>query len=215
MIGLTGQGIGKVAENYGKGKEMAKQISDGRKFVYYLGLALMTIGGLLFASVFVTAAMHFGDPEGMMSFQDETQPKIFEKLGIEHGNIRWEDNSNSLRIHFGKPTGFNSMAQSMMFRAFGGIGLIVIGAILRGIGAQGLAGSGVVLNPEKAREDLEPYSRMAGGMVEDALQETSLHPGGLGGSGGSPAKVVMIKCPACGKLNEEDSKFCRECGQKL
>jgi hypothetical protein len=191
---------------------MVQKISDERKVVYYLGLALMTIGGFLFASVFVTFATHFGDPEGLMSSQENAQPKILEKLGIEHGRIQWEDNSNSLHIRFGKSTGFNSMAQSLMFRAFGGMGLVVLGAILRGVGAKGLAGSGVVLNPEKAREDLEPYSRMAGGMVEDALQETSLHPGG---SGGSPAKVVMIKCPACGKLNEEDSKFCRECGQKF
>jgi uncharacterized membrane protein YvbJ len=27
--------------------------------------------------------------------------------------------------------------------------------------------------------------------------------------------VVMLKCPACGKLNEDDSKFCQECGRAL
>jgi hypothetical protein len=32
---------------------------------------------------------------------------------------------------------------------------------------------------------------------------------------GQPQKVVMIKCPACGKLNEEDSRFCQECGRKM
>lgn len=31
------------------------------------------------------------------------------------------------------------------------------------------AGSGVILDPEKAKEELEPFSRMAGGMVKDAL----------------------------------------------
>ncbi|MBN2211735.1 MAG: zinc-ribbon domain-containing protein [Sedimentisphaerales bacterium] len=33
--------------------------------------------------------------------------------------------------------------------------------------------------------------------------------------GGEPEKVIMIKCRSCGKLNEEDSKFCQECGKPL
>lgn len=93
--------------------------------------------------------------------------------------------------------------------AFGGFGLLILGAIIRSIGARGLAGAGVVLDPEKAREELEPYSRMAGGMLKDALEEVKP------GLEGKPERVVMIKCPACGKLNEEDSKFCRECGKKF
>ena len=32
---------------------------------------------------------------------------------------------------------------------------------------------------------------------------------------GSPEKVIMIKCRNCEKLNEEDSKFCQECGKPL
>ena len=52
-----------------------------------------------------------------------------------------------------------------MFRAIAGMGLLIVGGIVRGIGARGLAGSGVVLDPDKAHEELEPYSRMAGGMV--------------------------------------------------
>src|ERR1051326_1478937 len=88
-----------------------------------------------------------------------------------------------------------------------GMGLMLLGAIVRGIGARGLAGSGVVLDPEKARKDLEPYSRMAGGMVKDALDEANLRPAK------QPQRVVMIKCSSCGRLNEEDSKFCQECGK--
>ena len=99
--------------------------------------------------------------------------------------------------------------RSMMFRAFGGMALIFIGGIVSNIGARGVAGSGVVLDPGKAREELEPYTRMAGGMVKDALDEADVH------LGGKLERVVMIKCSACGKLNEEDSKFCQECGQKF
>ena len=50
---------------------------------------------------------------------------------------------------------------------------------------------------------------MAGGMVKDALEEADLN------LGGKPERVIMIKCRNCGKLNEEDSKFCQECGEKI
>lgn len=147
---------------------MAKQISEGRKAAYYIGMGLILIGALSFASTFVTFAMHFGD------FNN-----------------------------------FESHAKSEMFRAFGGMALIIIGSLIRAAGAAGLAGSGAVLDPERAREDLEPYSRMVGGMVKDALEEVKP------GAGAKPEKVIMIKCPSCGKLNEEDSKFCQECGKQL
>jgi hypothetical protein len=147
---------------------MAKNISEERQMAYYLGGALMVIGGLLFFSVFITGAMNFG-------------------------------NFNN----------FEANARSSMFRAFGGMALLIIGGIIRGIGAKGLAGSGVVLDPDKARDELEPYSRMAGGMVKDAMDEAQIN------IGGKPERVVMIKCPACSTLNTEDSTFCKACGRKL
>jgi hypothetical protein len=150
---------------------MAKHISGERKAAYYLGTVLMGIGGLLFFSVFVTAAMNFGD------FSN-----------------------------------FDVNAKSSMFRAIGGMALLFVGGIIRSVGAQGLAGSGVVLDPNQARDELEPYSRMAGGMVKDALDEADVQ---LGGPKEAPGKVVMIRCLGCGKLNEEDSKFCQECGKKI
>jgi hypothetical protein len=147
---------------------MGRQISTGRKALYYVGMALIVLGCVSFASTFVTFAMHFGE------------------------------------FH-----NFESNARSIMFRAFGGMALMVVGAIILNLGAHGAAGSGVVLDPEQARNDLEPYSRMAGGMLKDALDEADLN------FGGRAERVVMIKCPACGKLNEEDSKFCQECGKEF
>ena len=49
-----------------------------------------------------------------------------------------------------------------------GMGLSVAGAVLRSVSARGIAGSGLKLDPEEARKDLKPWSRMAGGMLEDA-----------------------------------------------
>lgn len=95
-----------------------------------------------------------------------------------------------------------------------GMVLIAAGTVLRKVGARGLAGSGVVLDPERARDELEPYSRMAGGMLKDAIDETGLELGGQRAEANDepPAVVVKIKCRDCGQLNEEGSKFCQECG---
>ncbi|MFO0912979.1 MAG: zinc ribbon domain-containing protein [Pirellulales bacterium] len=40
---------------------MATRISEQRQAAYYIGLGLQILGGLLFASTFVTSFMHFGD----------------------------------------------------------------------------------------------------------------------------------------------------------
>jgi len=149
---------------------MARKISEERKTAYYVGMIIMVIGGLLFASVFV-----------------------------------------SFITNFGNFSNFESRGRSGMARGFIGMVLLIIGQFIRGVGARGLAGSGVILNPEKARGELEPYSRMTGGMVKDALDEADLTLGTKSG----PERVIMIKCPACKKLNEEDSKFCQECGKEI
>jgi len=89
---------------------------------------------------------------------------------------------------------------------FGAVGMVcmIVGMFLRTIGAHGLAGAGVVLDPQQSRQDLEPYSRMAGGMLKDALEEA-----------GVDAPVIKVRCQQCGKLNAEDAKFCQECGTKF
>ena len=94
---------------------MARHISYERKTAYYLGMGLMILGGILFASTFVTFAMRFGD------FSN-----------------------------------FESNAKSEMFRAFGGMALLIVGGIIRAIGARELAGSGVVLDPRQADRRLSP-----------------------------------------------------------
>lgn len=112
-------------------------------------------------------------------------------------------------MNFGNFDNFEENAKSGMFRALGGMALMIVGGIVRGIGALGVAGSGVKLDPQQAKEELEPYSRMAGGMIKDVLNEANTN------LGGKSERIIMVKCTACGKLNEEDSKFCQECGNKI
>jgi hypothetical protein len=125
------------------------------------------------------------------------------------GGIMFASTFVIFAANFGNFSHFNETAQSSMFLAFGGMALLVVGAIIRRVGARGLAGSGTVLDPDRARQELEPYSRMAGGMIHDVLDEADVN------LSGRPEKVIMVRCPSCGKLNEEDSKFCQECGKAL
>jgi len=120
-------------------------------------------------------------------------------------------------MNFGDFSNFEGKARSSMTRALVGMGLLIAGGIVRTVGARGLAGSGVVLDPEQAREELEPYSRMAGGMAKDALDEAGLGLGSKSDAESASGKepVVMLRCTSCKKLNEEDSKFCQECGAPI
>jgi hypothetical protein len=93
---------------------------------------------------------------------------------------------------------------AFMIRALVGMGLLVAGGVLRAIGARGLAGSGMVLDPERARDDLEPYARMAGGLVRDAAEESGLV---------RARPHLKLQCPACARLNEADARFCQGCGR--
>lgn len=66
--------------------------------------------------------------------------------------------------------GFGSFA----LRGVLGMGMMIFGAALMNVGSRGLAGSGVKLDPQQARRDLEPWARMAGGMAQDALDEANI-----------------------------------------
>ena len=101
---------------------------------------------------------------------------------------------------------------SFSSRALGGVVLIAAGRLIRMLGQRGAAGSGLILDPEQARRDLEPFSRQGGGMLRDALDEAEID---LGRASGGSESQIMVRCLACQTLNEEDSKFCRECGAPI
>jgi hypothetical protein len=94
------------------------------------------------------------------------------------------------------------------------MGLMVVGGILMSVGARGAAGSGLVLDPSRARQDLEPWSRMGGGMVQDALSEVNVVRKIEEGAA-HPQPQVKIRCRKCQALNDETAKFCNQCGAPL
>jgi hypothetical protein len=109
---------------------------------------------------------------------------------------------------FGDFNGFVARARSFGYRAFGGMALMIVGSILMSVGARGFAGSGILLNPDRTRRDLEPWSRMVGGVVDDALAEVDSDRGGT-------AAPVKIRCRQCQALNDENSKYCGHCGAAI
>lgn len=100
-----------------------------------------------------------------------------------------------------------------MGTAFVGFFLIVIGGFLMNLGRAGLSGSGVVLDPEGARQDLKPWNEAQGRMINDTLSQVDVlqqiahaH---------EPETVVKVRCPHCRELNDETQAFCGHCGEKL
>jgi hypothetical protein len=97
----------------------------------------------------------------------------------------------------------------------GFIGFILgaIGNIVMRIGAKGAAGSGLLLDPEQAREDLKPFNEAKGGMINDMINQIDVVDDIIKTS--HDKEIIKIKCRSCGALNDEDAKFCKGCGASL
>jgi hypothetical protein len=94
-----------------------------------------------------------------------------------------------------------------------GMVFIIAGGVVMNIGASGAAGSGLILDPDQAREDLRPFNEAKGGMINDVISNidvidklTNAH---------EEKEIIKIKCRGCGGLNDEDAKFCKGCGKEL
>ena len=111
---------------------------------------------------------------------------------------------------FGNFDGFDGRAASIGVRALGGIVLVLCGRLAMRIGTAGWAGSGRVLDPPRVRQDLELRSRMAGGVVGDALPELKRDR-----AGETTPPEVKVRCRSCQALNDEGAKFCNQCGATL
>lgn len=94
-----------------------------------------------------------------------------------------------------------------------GMVLIAAGFVVMNIGARGPAGSGVLLDPEKARENLKPFNEAKGGMINDVVSNIDAVQSITGHH--QEKKEIKIKCRSCGTLNDEDAKYCKGCGEKL
>ncbi|WP_313130244.1 zinc ribbon domain-containing protein [Anaerocolumna sp.] len=94
-----------------------------------------------------------------------------------------------------------------------GFVLMIIGGIVSSIGARGAAGSGVILDPDKAREDLKPFNEAKGQMLNDVIGNIDAVNNITKPTEGK--EIIKVKCRSCGALNDEDAKFCKSCGESL
>ena len=150
---------------------MSNKISNERKTMYYIGLGLTVLGGILFISSFFTAFNDFNNP------------------GIDLG------------------------MPSFFLRALIGMICMIVGSILMNVGAKGKAGSGLLLDPDKAREDLKPFSSAKGKMINDMAEEVDFLKNK--GEKSPQEEKIKIRCRECRGLNDEDAKFCKNCGERL
>jgi len=98
---------------------------------------------------------------------------------------------------------------SLFVRALAGMALVGLGLFLRRLGILGPAGSVLVLDAQRARADLEPWSRAAGGLLDAALSEVDAKR-----LAGRPPEI-LVRCPRCGALNDEAARYCDQCGGRL
>lgn len=94
-----------------------------------------------------------------------------------------------------------------------GIVLIIVGSIVTNIGARGVAGSGLKLDPDKAREDLKPFNEARGKMINDVISNIDAVDNITKPQ--TSKEIVKIRCKACNCLNDEDAKFCKDCGSPI
>lgn len=203
-----------------------------RQGLHVIGLILMVIGFLVFFSTFLSGMGLFS------SSHNGFGPSSF--------------------------SSFERQARSNFSRAVIGVLLIGAGAGLRTVAAAGLAGSGLILSPKRARQDLRPWAKMAGGLINDAANEVDAIRGlasardrSAGQTSGGPVRptsgqaasptsgqaagpttgqgpapisgpdataidspaaqptVVKVRCQKCRTLNDEDAKYCDNCGASL
>lgn len=95
-------------------------------------------------------------------------------------------------------------------RPIAAICMIFSGNVSSNVGKKGLAGSGILLNPKKEREDLKPFSKAGGEILKDVMDEYKKED-----RSESENVTIKIKCQNCGALNDEDARFCSNCGKKL
>jgi hypothetical protein len=119
----------------------------------------------------------------------------------------------SFAMHFGDFNDFETRTRSDALRALAGIVCLIVGGVVAGVGARGPAGSGLLLDPERAARDLQPFARMSGKLTDTAFSEMETVRQTLADiSGGGVREVV---CRACQALNDESDRYCGQCGAAM
>ncbi|NLK73838.1 MAG: zinc ribbon domain-containing protein [Clostridiales bacterium] len=137
---------------------------------------------------------------------------LFVSVFFKAGNIM----TNSFNSFASDPF-FSGPSSSFIARPVIGMILIISGAIVMSIGEKGAAGSGLILDPDKAREDLKPFNEAKGAMINDVISNIHVVDSLANNlnNKNQHKEIIKIKCRNCNKLNDEDAKYCKECGRHI
>lgn len=192
-----------------------RKISKERQVTYYIGNGLSLIGIILFLSFFLQVAGFASG--GLNSNPLNSLSNSGFSINLDGQDVMVIQNGGTPQFKMRMPQGPN-MAQPVIGMLF-----IIVGQVVANIGKSGLAGSGVILDPEKAREDLQPFNVAKGQMINDTLGELdvvkdlaltltkAVHPADQEDS----EPRIMVRCRDCKNLNEEKANFCNHCGSKI
>ena len=112
--------------------------------------------------------------------------------------------------------GFSMEPPSFFKRGVLGMICMIVGAVIASIGYSGAAGSGLLLDPDKQREDLKPFNESQGRMINDVIENIDIVKNiNQYSKEKVNIEVIKIKCRECGELNDEDAKFCKQCGNMI
>lgn len=113
----------------------------------------------------------------MANRQIPPERKLVHRLGtilIAIGALSFGSVFVSAALNFGRFDDFDRRVRSMGLRFVGGMAMMVVGFGMIIYGTAGAAGSGLTLDPEQARKDVEPWARMRGGVAKDTLDEMGI-----------------------------------------
>jgi len=112
--------------------------------------------------------------------------------------------------------GFSMGPPPFFQRALIGMICIIIGSVLMNVGLKGTAGSGLILDPNKARDDLKPFSSAKGKIINDVIENIDVVRNISDIQSEKEVKdIIKVRCSSCRELNDEDAKFCKSCGKQM
>lgn len=188
------------------------KISKQRQMTYYIGNSISLIGFLLFISAALQFAGLFNGPSGLMNLLPSSPPNIMVEIDGQEVVMMPNPNGSGFTPNQVRPSPLLAfIVEPNPAKPFLSILLIIIGQIVANIGRSGLAGSGLVLDPERARQELQPFNVAKGQMINDALQEIDV----VQSLTDNHQPAIKVRCRACRALNDETANFCSSCGEAM
>lgn len=188
------------------------KISKQRQVTYYIGNSISLLGFLLFITAAVQFTGLFNGPSGLINLLPSEPANIMVNLDGHEVIMAPNPNGSGFIQSPGRPSRLLAFVlEPNPAKPFLSILLIIIGQFIANIGRSGLAGSGIVLDPERARQELQPFNVAKGQMLNDTLSEIDV----VQSLTDNHQPAIKVRCRACRALNDETANYCSSCGEAM